>query len=91
MSQKTIIKEHLTCRKVEEFLMAYLDHELSLFSRLRFKYHLMICSDCTNYMEEYKNSITLGKRVFESPDDIATGNVPDEILHAIMHVKKLSG
>lgn len=86
--QKMTIKDHLTCRKVEEFLMAYLDQELSLITRLRFKFHLLICSDCSNYLEEYRNTIALGKHLFDEPDETATGKVPEQILHAIMHASK---
>ena len=41
-------------------------------------------------MQEYKNTIALGKKIFESPDDEAIGNVPDEILQAIMGANKYS-
>ena len=85
---KTVIKEHLSCRKVEEFLMAYLDKELSFFTRLRFGFHILICSDCSRYMQEYKNTIALGKQLFNSPDEVATGKVPDEILNAIIIASK---
>ena len=84
---KTGIKEHLSCRKVEEFLMAYLDKELSLWSRVRFRFHLLICPSCTNYLEDYKNTIRLGQHFFESPDMSATGKVPDRILEAIINCK----
>ncbi len=89
LNQKTVIKDHITCRMVEEFLMAYLDQELSLWTRLRFKFHIVICSDCTNYMQEYQNTIALGTRVFNSPEELAVNKVPDEILQAIINVGKL--
>ncbi len=87
MCKKTAIKEHLSCRKVEEFLMAYLDGELSLWSRVRFRFHLMICPSCTNYLEDYKNTVELGKHWFETLDEPATGKVPDQILNAIINCK----
>ena len=87
-NHKTVIKNHITCRMVEEFLMAYLDRELSFWTRLRFKLHLLICLDCTNYMQEYQNTIALGIRLFDSPDEVAVNKVPDEILRAIINVGK---
>lgn len=84
LMKKTNIDESLSCRKVEEFLMAYIDRELNLRSQLRFKYHLAICSDCRNYLQEYKNSIVLGKSVFEKPDETAAGKIPDGVLNAIL-------
>ncbi len=88
--QKSSINEFLSCRKVEEFLMAYLEGELSLWSRLRFKFHLLICSDCSNYFEEYKNTLVLGKQLFDNPDETASGKVPEEILYAIISASKSS-
>ncbi len=84
---KTIIKEHLSCRKVEEFLMAYLDRELSLWTRVRFRFHLLICPTCTNYLQDYRKTINLGKSLFETPDVSAKGKVPDQILAAIINCK----
>ena len=85
--QKTVIKEHLTCRKVEEFLMAYIDRELSLWTRARFRFHLMICPSCINYLEDYKNTVRLGQHYFESPDMLASGEVPERVLEAVMKCK----
>ena len=87
---RTVIKESLTCHKVEQFLMAYLDRELSFLTRLRFRIHLLMCSDCSNYMQEYKNTIALGKQLFKTPDELAKGKVPDQILQAIIDVSKVS-
>jgi predicted anti-sigma-YlaC factor YlaD len=87
---KTNIDEFLSCRKVEEFLMTYIDRELNIRSRLRFQFHLAMCSDCRNYFQEYKNSVALGKQVFSKPDELAAGKVPDEILHAIIDASRLS-
>lgn len=84
---KTVIKEHLSCQKVEEFLMAYIDNELSLWTWLRFRFHLMICPSCTNYLEDYRKTIKLGKRLFEKQDAPAKGQVPDAILNAIINCK----
>ena len=84
------INEHLSCRKVEEFLMAYLEKELNLLSRLRFQFHLAICSNCRNYMKEYQNTVALGKQVFSNLDESAAGNVPDDVLHAILDASRVS-
>lgn len=87
---KTNINESLSCRKVEEFLMAYIDRELSIRSRLRFKFHLAICSDCRNYLQEYKNTVALGRSLFEKPDESATGKIPDDVVNAILKASRTS-
>ena len=78
----------LTCRQVEEFLMDYLENRLSLWTRLQFRVHIFMCPNCTKYIQEYKNTIALEKKVFQNPDEEAIGNVPDDILQAIMNLKR---
>ena len=87
---KTMITSRLTCQRVEEFLMAYVDKELDTVSRLRFQFHLAICSNCRNYLNEYQNAVFLGKKVFSNPEELAAGNVPDEILQAILDASNTS-
>ncbi len=88
--KKTNINEFLSCHEVEKFLMAYIDRELNIRSQLRFKFHLAICSNCRKYMKEYRNAIHLGKQVFNHPDELATGKVPNEILNAILDASQVS-
>jgi len=78
----------LTCRQVEEFLMDYLENRLGLWMTLQFRVHLFMCTTCSRYLQEYKNTIALEKMVFENPDEEAVGNVPDDILQAILKVKR---
>ncbi len=83
-----IMHANLTCRQVEEFLMDYLERRLGFWKTLQFRLHLLMCPDCSKYFQEYKNTIALGKTVFENPDDEAAGNVPDELLEAIIRATK---
>lgn len=80
----------LTCRQVEEFLMDYLERRLDFWMSLQFRFHLFMCPNCTKYIQDYKNTIALEKKVFENPEDEAIGNVPDGILQAILNVKRPS-
>ena len=88
--KKTNINEFLSCDKVEKFLMAYIDGELNTRSKLRFKFHLAICSNCRNYMKGYRNAINLGKQVFNQPHELATSKVTNEILNAILDASQVS-
>lgn len=74
----------LTCRDVENFLIDYVDDELGFMTRLQFRMHIAMCRDCKKYLQTYINAIHMEKQIFEHPDDEAIGNVPDEILHAIL-------
>jgi len=84
---KTDIQGALTCRQVEQFLMDYLDWQVTLWTWCKFRYHLHICDDCRQYLQDYRNAVALGQRIFANPEDEATGKVPDEILSAILKVR----
>ncbi|GJM04650.1 MAG: hypothetical protein DHS20C09_06410 [marine bacterium B5-7] len=84
---KKVMHASLTCRQVEEFLMDYLESRLGFWMTLQFRLHLFMCPNCSKYFQEYKNTIALEKRIFENPEDEAIGNVPDDILQAILNVK----
>lgn len=85
---KKIMHASLTCRQVEEFLMDYLEKRLGLWTTLQFHVHIFMCPNCTKYIQEYKNTIALEKQIFQNPDEEAIGNVPDDILQAIISVKR---
>jgi len=87
---KTDISGALTCRQVEQFLMDYLDWQVTLWTWCKFRYHLHICDDCRQYLQDYRNAMALGIRIFANPEDEAFGKVPDEILAAILKSTKHS-
>ena len=75
----------LTCRDVENFMIDYVDGGMAMMTRLRFNMHIAMCADCKKYLQSYRNAIQLEKRIFTHPEDEAIGNVPDEIIHAILN------
>lgn len=81
----------LTCRDVIEFVMAYLDGELSPDERRRFESHLHVCPSCVNYLNSYKVTVQLGKAVMKNLDDPAEGRVPPDMLKAIREARLLRG
>lgn len=85
---KSMMKHTISCKEVEEFLLDYLEGRLGIWTRLMFKLHLMMCPDCPKYIEEYKNIIALGRKAFPEPEKPAKEKVPDEILQAILSVRK---
>ena len=87
---KTTVPGNLTCRQVEQFLLDYLEGQVSLWTWCKFRYHLLLCDDCRQYLQDYRNAVALGRRIFADPDDEAVGKVPDEILSAILKSTKPS-
>lgn len=82
--KKLLEKTMLTCKEVEDFLIDYVDGEMNFVTRLQFRMHIGMCRDCNRYLKAYINAIHMEKQIFEHPDDEAIGNVPDEILNAIL-------
>ncbi len=85
---KLIMKYNMSCKEVEEFLMDYLEGNLGFCTRVRFRLHILMCPDCPKYIQEYKNTVVLGKSMFDHLDDESIENVPEEIIHAILSIKK---
>ena len=84
---KTDISGALTCRQVEQFLLDYLEGQVSPWTWCKFRYHLFLCDDCRQYLRDYRTAMALGRRIFANPEDEAASKVPDEILAAILKVR----
>ena len=58
----------LNCNELVELVTDYLDGALSDEDRRRFEHHLSVCSGCTNYVEQFRETIRLTGRLRE--DDL---------------------
>lgn len=76
-------RPYLTCREVLDFLMAYLDGDLTPDQKREFDRHLAVCPSCVNYLDSYKRTISLGKSAFARPDAPAEPAIPEELVRAI--------
>ena len=74
----------MTCRELNEFLLAYLDDALDCERRRTFEEHLAACPPCQAYLESYKATIALGKAAFDPTDESVPANVPEELITAIL-------
>ena len=74
----------MTCREFVEFLMIYLSGELSESELAGFEEHLAACPNCVAYLESYKETIKLGKAVFDYSDTPVPQDVPEELVQAIL-------
>lgn len=76
-------KPYITCREVLDFLMAYLDGELTPEQLHEFERHLRVCPSCVNYLESYKETIRLGKAAMQDLDAPPDASVPEGLVRAI--------
>jgi anti-sigma factor RsiW len=72
----------ITCRELYEFLIDYVSGELPIAQRTEFERHLAVCPSCVAYLENYENTIALGKAA--AADDQSTTELPEELLAAIL-------
>ena len=74
----------VTCKKVAEFLDAYLGGELPRAQKWIFDAHVALCKNCRNYIAGYKRTVALSKgAMHEAPTP-----VPPELVEAILQARK---
>jgi anti-sigma factor RsiW len=73
----------MTCREVIEFLMNYLDGELSPEVRTEFERHLAICASCTAYLNSYRQTVALSKSGMPDEGQSKSSELPQELVEAI--------
>ena len=81
----------MTCRELAEFITGFLDGELPSGEREAFERHLSRCGNCARYLEGYRKSVALGKQAFASPEAPLPGDVPDELVEAIVRARRAAG
>lgn len=53
------------CQEVYDFLIDYQEKNLSLFERLKFKAHLLWCSQCAHYLKIYNHSSDIFRKALQ--------------------------
>lgn len=78
-----------SCKDVSEYSSDYLDKNLSLRQRARFKLHIFICVQCRQYVDHLKLTIAtigaIGKTPEASPPDIDAQQVQDIVSQIQQH------
>jgi anti-sigma factor RsiW len=74
----------LTCREIDQFLMAYLAEELLRPQRTLFEQHLAGCTDCRNYLHSYRQTLAASRSAFPDPDAKPPPSVPEQLIQAIL-------
>jgi anti-sigma factor RsiW len=74
----------VNCREFVDFLMSYLDGELPQGQRSTFEQHMGECPSCVTYLETYREAVRLGRQVCRDPEGPVPGDVPDDLVRAIL-------
>jgi anti-sigma factor RsiW len=59
-------RKKLTCRELVELVTDYLEGSLSRRDRARFDAHIAACGNCTQYVEQFRETIRLTGTLRES-------------------------
>jgi predicted anti-sigma-YlaC factor YlaD len=78
----------ITCREFVEFLADYLDGEMHEAQVAEFDTHLSHCPSCVSYMNSYRDAIRLGRTVLRDADEPLPGDVPEELVRAILAARQ---
>jgi anti-sigma factor RsiW len=68
----------------------YLSGALPVDVRQRFDYHLGICVNCQKYLSSYAEAVKLGKRAFDDEAASLPGDVPEDLVQAILAARPRS-
>ena len=75
----------MTCREFVEFLWRYIDNELSQAERTTFDDHLAKCPHCVKYLQQYQDTVRIGKAAVVASTDPVPAEVPADLIQAILH------
>lgn len=74
----------LACRELLDFIARYLDGELPEEERRVFEDHLANCPYCVDYLASYRATLRLGRAAYAGDDAEIPGDVPPELVEAIV-------
>ncbi len=74
----------MTCQEIAEFLMDYLNGDLSEREHAIFEKHLGICPECVNYVRSYEITIHATRSACDLVHDRHANQVPDDLIRAIL-------
>lgn len=74
----------ISCVEFEEFILAYLDGELSSTQRRIFEFHMAVCRECREYLAAYKATMTITRDAIDAETTEMLANVPEDLVSAVL-------
>jgi anti-sigma factor RsiW len=81
----------VNCREFVEFMMGYLDAELSERQRVVFEAHMGDCPGCVTYLDTYRETVRLGREICADPEGPVPDDVPEDLVRAILAAREEDG
>lgn len=73
----------ITCEAFEDFILAYLEDELSARQTFVFEMHLKLCRECRDYLRAYRTALELAK-ASGADDGPLPQTVPEDLVKAVV-------
>ena len=74
----------MTCREFIEFLWRYIEDELPPTERTTFDDHLAKCPHCVKYLQQYQDTVRMGKTAIIASNEQTPAAVPEDLVQAIL-------
>lgn len=79
----------ITCEAFEDFILAYLEGELTRRQEFVFELHLKMCRECRDYLTAYRSSMRLAKDGFAREDEaVLPETVPEDLIKAVLDARE---
>jgi len=79
----------ITCRQFEDFLIDYLEGDLSARQKFVFELHLKVCRECRDYLAAYKRVVEVSARAGNAGEmDASLPPVPTDFINAVLAARK---
>ncbi len=78
----------MNCRELVEFLMQYMEEELPPSERTSFEDHVQSCPPCLLYLETYRVTIRAGRAAYCGESNRLPGDVPEDLIRAILNARR---
>ena len=76
----------ISCQEFEDFVLAYLEDELSSTQRRIFEMHLKLCRECRDYLDDYNTTLrAIGNLSLVEKE--ALEEVPEDLITAILEAR----
>ena len=77
----------ITCAEFEEFILRYLDNELTEKQRSVFEWHLRLCRECREYLAAYERALEVTRAELADPQAPVSDDVPEDLIKAILDAR----
>jgi anti-sigma factor RsiW len=78
----------MNCRECTEFILRYLEGELTPDEQASFALHMSRCPPCERYLRQYKLTVEAGKTACSEAGSRLATDVPEELVRAILQSRK---